>query len=334
LALTLSEVQAATEDYWVNGGAATDIYFDSTVLLFHIMGKQPFSETLVQPKDMVDGGEKIRCVLEYTKGNTGVYGNTSVISKVKVDIINAARFDWAGYYASNTIDLNDRTQNTGDAAMCDLVEKKLSNMQKTIRDTLGLAIYQTAAANVTSFGGVAGDQIVGLNGVTNQTTATAYGGIAEDDMATWSGSRYTTAAEISYRTMQKIRQSGQVGQRSIDIPDLYMTTTALKDSFANTLQSQQRFKDDKLARAGFMNILFDEVPVVADDKVPTSTYVYGVNTRFINLQTHPSFAFTKPVWEHEVESPDAWTANIRWRGQLTTNYRPSHTLATTISEAS
>jgi hypothetical protein len=334
LALTESEIQAATIDYWVKGGESTDNYFDSTVLLFHIMGKQPFSETLVQPKDMVDGGEKIKCVLEYTKGNTGVYGNTSVISKTKVDIINAARFDWAGYWASNSIDLNDRTQNTGDAQMVDLVEKKLSNMQKTIRDTLGLAIYQTAAANATSFGGVAGDQIVGLNSITDTTAGTNYGGVSATNMSVWAGQQYTTAADISYRTMQRIRQTGQVGQRTIDIPDLYMTTTALKDSFANTLQSQQRFKSEKLVRAGFSNILFDEVPVVADDKVPTSTYVYGVNTRFINLWTHPNFAFTMPVWEHEVESPDALVANIRWRGALTTNYRASHVLATTISEAS
>ena len=115
MALELTELQAITDDYITKG--TVDIYFEDNVLLYMLMAKGKFKDSLVQPGDLVDGGKKIRVFLEHAKSNGGTYGATTKIPQAKVDILNAARFGWAGYMASNAIDLDDQVQNNGDAAL-------------------------------------------------------------------------------------------------------------------------------------------------------------------------------------------------------------------------
>jgi len=71
----------------------------------------------VKASETVDGGMMIRVPLEYAESNSGSYGNTTSIAQAKIDILNAARFRWGGYFSSNTIDLNDKIKNAGDAQM-------------------------------------------------------------------------------------------------------------------------------------------------------------------------------------------------------------------------
>ena len=107
MALTLSEIQAVTND--VCDRIPHDIYFSDNVLLWKLMGKGGFEANMVEPGETVDGGEYIRVILEYAAAHTGSYGAETTIAQSRKDIFNAARFRWSGYYASNAIDLNDRS---------------------------------------------------------------------------------------------------------------------------------------------------------------------------------------------------------------------------------
>lgn len=322
MALSLSEVQAATNDWWDKRKPPKDIYFTSNVLLWKLFGNGGFKNNIVTASEMVDGGERIRIFLEYNKGNSGSYGNITEINTAKQDILNAARFRWAGVYGSNTIDLNDRVQNTGEPAMVKLVRVKLENILKTVRDKMGTDIYAAASTN---------NDINGLGDLFNTTTSTAYGNIEEDDMAKWAANVITSALTMSFKTMQQIRRTASVGQTTEQKPNLYITTEELRDGFERTLQVQARYQDTDMVNAGFSNILFDGAPVVADDK-QTASYVDGLNTRNMAMKTHPDFAFTKPMWEaYDKKKPDIWTANQRWIGNLTTSHRKSHCRANNVS---
>ena len=312
MAFDLTQLQSATDDYVEK--TPIDVYFDDNVLLYMLMSGGKFQDNLVSPGDLVDGGEKIKIMLEYAKANSGTYGNTTKIPQSKVDIINAARFRWAGAYSANTIDLDEKVQNSGKAAVVDLAFAKLRNIQKTIRDDMGTNIYSAAADS---------DSILGLGDLFETTSSTAYGSVKEDDMADWVANVITTAEAISFKVMQTIKRTAKVGQNKMAKPNLYITTDTLKDGFERTLQVQARYSDTKMVDAGFDNVLFAGVPVVADDK-QSEGIVDALNLRYLSLKTHSDYKFTAPKWEYSKDQPDTYTANVRWIGQLCCSNRKAH----------
>lgn len=312
MALELTELQAVTENYVLK--QSVDIYFDENVLLHLLMGKNKMYDQLVQPSEMAPGGKMIQVILEYASSHSGSYGKTTLIPQSKKETHNAAFFRWAGYMGANTIDLDDQVQCNGDMALVNLVYEKMQNIQKSIREAMGSAIY-ASAADTNSF--------LGLGDLFNTTTSTAYGNIAEADMAKWAAKRIDTETEISFAALQTIRRTAKVGQNKSKKPDVYVTTDTLKDAFENSLHSQTRYKDVNLVNAGFDNILFGQVPVVADDN-QTTKYCDALNTNFLDIKTHPDYAFTKPKWEYSKEQPDTLTANVRWIGQLICRHRAAH----------
>lgn len=314
MALSLTELQAITDDYVEK--TPIDIYFTENVLLYVLMGKGMMAENLVGPDsgETVDGGKKIKVILEYDEAHSGSYGNVTKIPLSKKEIYNAALFRWAGYHAANSIDLEDKVQNSGDAAIVNMAYGKLENIRKTIRKIMGAAVFASAADD---------NALLGLGDLFNTTSSTAYGEIKEDDMAEWKANAITAETTMSFAAMQALRREAKVGQNRRNKPDIYITTDVLKDAFENSLQTQARYSDHKLAQAGFDNILFGGVPIVPDDN-QTDDYVDGLNTRFLSIKTHKDYQFTKPVWASPIDQPDVAVANTRWVGQLICRNRKAH----------
>lgn len=322
MTLTLDELNAITLDYWEK--TPIDIYFLDNVLLWKLLGNDNLQNEIVDASETVDGGMMIRCILEYAESNSGTYGNTTRIAQAKTDILNAARFRWAGYFASNTIDLNDKIKNAGDAAMVKLANSKIRNIQKTIRKKMGTDIYASASDSYA---------FLGLGNMFNTSTSTAYGMIAQDDIADWKANVITAVESISFKTLQKIRRTPNCGQNQSDKPNLYITTDLLKDGFERTLQVQARYRDVDMAEAGFENVLFKGFPVVADDR-QTAGNLEALNTRHMRLRAHEMYNFTPPIWKSNNDQPDVWTADQRFIGQLTTNHRKTHCRHTNLTEPS
>jgi len=319
MALALSQIQAATHDYWIK--KLVDIFFTENVLLWKLMGRGGMEMNYVKAGDLVDGGEKIRVFLEYAEANSGSYGNTTRIPQSKVDILNAARFGWAGYFASNTIDLNEQVQNSGAEAMVKIILTKLRNIEKTIRNKMGSEIYGENTA----------PSFMGLGNLFEDTAGTRYGNIAETYMEQWKDNNITTSEAISFKVMQKIWRTPAIGVAASKKPNLGITTELLKDGYERTLQTQQRFSDQDLVRAGFDNIMHKRAPIVADDNQETG-YLDALNLNFLKIKTHQDYNFTEPRWEYDKEQPDAKTANTRWVGQLVCSNRKAHCRHTNLQE--
>ena len=317
----LDQLEVITNDY-VASNRPEDIVFNDNVLLYMLMSGTKFQDTLVQPGELVDGGKKIKVFLEYAKSHTGTYGNTTKIPQSKRDILNAATFRWAGYYAANTIDLTEQIQNNGKAALVDLVHSKLGNIHKTIRDEMGTDAYAAAASE---------EAFLGLGDLFNTTTSTAYGDVKEADMAGWKANLISTDEVISLKVMQAIRRTAKVGQSRDAKPNIYITTDVLKDAFERILHTQVRFSSSKLVDAGFDNILFSGVPVVADDKQADGT-TDALNLNFLRAKTHTKWKFTEPKWEYSKDQPDTLTANTRWIGQIICSNRKAHCRHTGLRE--
>lgn len=311
MAFTIDELNALTNTYVL--GQPTDIYFKSNVLLMKLMNG----------KRTVDGGKTVDCILEHGAAHTGVYGNTTVIPTTKTETHNKASFPWGGYFGAQTVDLDDRVQNNGDAALLNLVMAKFGNMRKSINSKMGAGIYlNDVVANVQGFAGAAA--------LFSTVTSTAYGAIKEDDVALWKANSSAVATVGNFKGFQAIRLPAIVDTNMEGMPDLYITTQTLKDGFEASLQTQVRFTDGTLATKGFSNVLFDGAPVVADLN-QTASYVMAFNTRMLEFVSHKDFDFTTPKWEADRTQPDIWTASIRWVGQLCCKHRAAHSQFTNVS---
>lgn len=307
---SLDELNALTNTYVL--GQPTDIFFRSNVLLYMLM----------ESKRKVNGGKKIDVPLEHGEANTGAYGNTTTISTVKTETHNKAEFDWGGYHASQTIDLDDQVQNNGDAALVNLVAAKFKNMEKSLKRKMGVGIYKLDVID-----GVLG--FTGLNALFGTDTSVAYGNIKEDDVSIWKANVNSDAITANFAGFQTIRSPAIVDTNDEGKPNLYMTTQDIVDAFTNSLQAQVRYKDTKLADAGFSNIQFDGAPVVADLN-QTAKRVDALNTRHMEFISHSKYDFTTPKWEADRTQPDILTANIRWIGQLGCNHRAAQSRATNV----
>lgn len=311
MAFTIDELNALTNTYVL--GQPTDVYFNSQVLLMKLMNS----------KRKVSGGKYIDCPLEHGAAHTGVYGNTTIIPTTKTETHNKAYFPWGGYYGAQTVDLTDRVQNNGDAAIVNLVAAKFSNMRKSIKKKMGTGIFLNDVVD-----GVQG--FAGAAALFSTSTSTAYGGIKEDDVSLWKANNSATATTGNFKGFQAIRLPAIVDTNTEGMPDLYITTQTIKDGFEASLQSLVRLTDGSLAGKGFSNVLFDGAPVVADLN-QTAGYVDAYNTRMLEFVSHVDFDFTTPKWEADRTQPDIWTANIRWIGQLCCKHRKAHSRFTAVS---
>ena len=318
MALNLTELQAATEDYILNY-QPTDIFFTSNVLLFKLLklGKT------------YDGGKKIQVNLEYDMTHAGSYGPKSELPISKKEIVNAAFFPYAAYFATLTMDMDDELINAGDKAIVKLLVTKMKNAEKSIRYAMATDIYGARSEGIAAKADAL--PFNGLKDIFNQTGSVAYGEIAADDFPKWKSGYTSTATEMSFKFMQSLRRLASIDNTNEGKPDLYITTEVLKDSFERTLQTQARYMSKDLADAGFDNVLFKGCPVVSDDK-QSAGYVDALNTKYLDVLTHSRRNFTKPEWKSPIQQPDTATANIRWAGNLICKNRKAHARATGITE--
>lgn len=324
MALTLTELQAMTDDY-IYKRQPTDVYFKSNALLTKLMSRG----------NTYDGGLRIQANLEYGKSNTGAYGPKDELPVNKTEIFTAAFFIYAAYFATLTIDMEDDLQNIGsEEAIVDLLQGKLNNAEKSIRDTMGEEIYGQRSALITSnkaAGMVDPKPFVGLGDLFNDTTSTPYGEIKEDDLSEWQAKVLTASKTMSFQFMQELRRYASTDTTREGKPDLYMTTELLQDAYERTQQVQVRYSDRDLLDAGFDNVLFKGAAVVADDN-QSEGYIDALNTKYLDIKTHSKRNFTAPKWQSPHRQPDTATANIRWAGQMICHNRKAHARASDVSE--
>jgi hypothetical protein len=320
----LNQLNATTEYYWLNT-EPEDILNKASALLWKLMGNARANDNWeVKPHEIVDGGKMIKVPLEYAASNSGAYGAQTIINQSKVNIIDAARFGWAGVYGSNTLNLDDLTQNTGDEAIISLTKQYMRSIIKAARVKMAADVIASAATT---------DNITGLGNLFNTTTSTEYGSIDEDEMADWKANVITTAEAISFEVLQKVFRQPNMGDAADMLPNFIVTTATLRDGYERSLHPQQRYTDTKAVEAGWQNIVHKGAPIVADTGI-TSGELMALNLNFLSLRSHKDYNFTAPKWvtKEVLGQPDVMTADTRWRGNLVCSNRKMHVKHTNLTE--
>jgi hypothetical protein len=327
-----NQLNATTEVYWLST-KPEDILNTASALLWKLMGNARINDNWeVQAHETVDGGSMVKVPLKYANSNHGTYGADTVINQSKTTIIDAARFGWGGAYGSNALNLNDKIKNSGDAAVISLTNQYMDSIKESARVDMATQIMGTKGS---------GDGINGLLDLFNISAAgvegantVEYGSIAESTMANWKPNVITTAADISFETMQDIFREPNMGDVDAKLPNFCVTTALLKDAYELSLHPQQRYTDTNMVEAGWENIKHKGAPIVADIGVPTG-WLFALNLRHLSLRAHKDFNFTKPVWvsKEVLGQPDSISANTRWIGNLFCTNRKMHVLHTNLSKA-
>ena len=319
--LSLTELQAMT-DYYIYQKQPVDIYFKSNALLWKLLSRG----------NTYSGGKKIQANLEYGKSNTGSYGPQDELPTNKTEILTAAFFEYAAYFSTLTIDMEDDLQNAGsNEAIVDLVQAKINNAEKSIRDSMGEDIYKSRSTLISNSSQNSPRPFIGLDDLFNTDPSVPYGEIKEDDLSLWAPNVISSSKTMSFKFMQELRRAASTDTTREGKPDLYITTELLQDAFERTQQVQVRYSNKDLVDAGFDNVMFKGAAMVADDNCAAST-IYGLNTKHLDIKTHKKRNFTTPKWQSPIKQPDTATANIRWAGQMLCTRRDAHVKATDVSE--
>lgn len=320
----INQLNATSEYFWLQV-EPVDILNKASALLWKLMGLAIARDNWnVQPHEIVDGGKMVKVPLEYANSNSGSYGASTVIAQGKVDILEAARFRWAGVYGSNTLNLDDLTQNTGDEAVIALTKQYMNSIIKSARVKMASDIMASAAD---------GNSINGLGDLFNTVTSTAYGSITEAEMVNWKANVLTEAKFISFEVVQEIFRQPNMGDSVDMLPNFCVTTSELKDGYERSLHPQQRYTNTDMISAGWQNITHKGAPIVAEAN-QTDGYFDALNLNYLSLRSHKDYNFTTPKWvdKEVLGQPDTISANTRWRGNLYCTNRKMHVRHTNLSE--
>lgn len=262
-------------------------------------------------------GRTIVQELDYAEGNFQWYSGYEVINITPPDVITAAEFNWKQAAGSVSISgLEKDVQNVGKEQVINLLEARIKNAERTMKNNVTVGMYATGTGN-------GGKEIGGLQHLVADTpTSGTVGGIDRATYTFWrnqyfdattDGGAPVTAANIQgYMNTMFLRCS-----RGDDKTDLILAEVNYYKAFWESMQAIQRVTESKMAAAGFTNLAFaNNVPVVYEDStgIPTN-HMYFLNTEYLQFKYAKGRLF-EPSDEVRPVNQDAETHLILFAGNL------------------
>lgn len=91
-------------------------------------------------------GRDIICELHYADNNTvSMYADYDVISTTPADVLTAAQYDVKQLAGSVTMSGLEQIKNSGKAAVIDLLEGKMENLELSLRNELAAQLFKDAS---------------------------------------------------------------------------------------------------------------------------------------------------------------------------------------------
>jgi len=282
--------------------------------------------------------------------------NTTVKSYAGYDIIDtapqtgitAAEYNWKQVAGSVSISGEEEFKNGGSKTkVISLLQSKITQLELSMM----MEINRQLQADGTGNGG---KDITGLDlAVEDGTVWSTYGGIDSNAFPYWRnqwvdynavyglldlGAGITTSLKNLIRAMERIYNSCMRGKIR---PTVILTDQLMYEAYEQSLQltsSNYRVMiDQKMADAGFMNLLFKETPVVFDEDMPNASLVTNsddhqmkfLNADFMKFVVGRGKNFVVTDMQRP-ENQDAKVSQIILYGNLTINNRARQGAITNI----
>lgn len=262
-------------------------------------------------------GRSIVQELDYAENGTFMYySGSEQLNIASSDVISAAEFDWKQAAVAVTWNgLEIDVQNTGSEQVIDLLEARIKNAQRTMRNQITDGLYSDGT-------GSSSKEIGGLQHiVADDPTTGTVGGINRANFSFWRNQVFDASSDgtaTSATTIQaNMNEAWLECVRGTDKPDLIVTGATYYNFFLSSLQAIQRITDSGTAKLGFQNLMFQTAPVVYEDNtgIPNER-MYFLNTDYLHFRYAPKRLF-KPLESVRSINQDASVQFITFAGNLT-----------------
>lgn len=302
--------------------------------------------------DYRDGGERIREILMYEENSTAKsYSGYETLDTTPQDGITSAFYEWREIAATIAISRKEERQNSGEAAILNLLEQKTKQAEMTMKGIVNKQLVQgTVNTTGTPDTIVPGNSAKDLNPLgyfmmyDNTAVPAAGGNIGNISNASYSWWRPHTAildttagtgnsfglAVSTYTGLRvALNRMYNYCSRGADNsgPNIVLSDQVTYETYENSLDQQKRYGDESLVSMGFDNIKLKGATMIWDELVPdmeagsltiTKGTAFFINTKFYKLVIDRQTDFvTTPFIEPENQT--AKVAKILFMGQAVAN---------------
>lgn len=315
--LTWEQLESVTNDYFIlDGGGATDIYFDSSFLLNFFIKQQ--RGIWKRPS----GGIRVRVPLKYDGSEAGFYGRGDTLSSDKRDNVNAAYFTLSHSYGNATILRLDTLENSGPEAQIDLVYDEIETAQASLTKVLAESLYDLPSGDTT--------RLTGLRALCNEDATLAYGNIEEEDLVAadgtlpWEGKMISTTEAVTLPIIRTMATTAKIRDGANGKPNMGVMPETLFNKIVDSLTVQQRFVNSAdTAKAGFTGVEFEGKILTPDDYCPSGN-LFLLNSKFIGFAVHTKGFFMRGPWRVIENSPEDRTMKLYFDGNMVCSNRKAH----------
>jgi len=292
-----------------------DNIFDVFPFLSWLNGKLGIAQRGSTVKRVVDGGESIVEHLLYAANTTvNSYSGAELIDTTLQEGHTIARYNWKQYAGTVGITGLERRSNMGEAQLIALLQAKISQLEMSFRNTMSEDAHATSSAN-------SGKDLtpIGLIVEGSDSTVGSLSGGPTGTFTWWTAEETASAGSFAATGLSKMRSMYNTLSFGNDKPDFCMTDQNVFEYYEKSLQPQERFTDNKVADAGFLNLTFKGIPIVFDRDCQSGT-MYFLNSKYLSFVVHKDADMaTSPFVSPE--NQDVTTSKMIWQGNLTTNNR-------------
>lgn len=273
----------------VIGTSPTDNIFTARAL-FYFLGEKGF-------KEEADGGRLIEFSLMYAENSTfKSYGETETLDTTRVDVFDAARFDWKINSGTVVYSELERLRAAANSGKFDVIAEKLENGKESHVAQMNRQAFSDGTGNGSK--DIGGLQLI----ISTTPTTGTVGGINRATFSFWrnkqnAGTKSATAFDNLRSTMRTtFNQCSDGGVENA--PTFWVTNRTVFEGYEGLLVANERYNKDKgnggVSRggdAGFLNdaLLFKGAPGFYDEDAPSGNLYFG-NPKFLK------FVYLKGGW--------------------------------------
>ena len=273
-------------------------------------------------RKMVNGGRTIVQEMEYAQNGTFKrYSGYEALNISPSDVFTSAEFNYAQAAVAVSISGLEMIQNSGEAAIIDLLASRIGNAERTITNNIALDCYSDGTAD-------GGRQIGGLALLVSSTPTTGVvGGI---DRSTTVGSFYRNKAFSAVTNGGAAATSANIQSymnrlylqlvRGADKPNFIVADNNYWRLYLESLQAIQRISSTDEATAGFDSLMYMSAPVVLDGGIgggAPANIMYFLNTDYLYFRPAAGRNFEPLGDERMSVNQDAMVKLIGFAGNMT-----------------
>ena len=264
-----------------------------------------------------DGGTSILQELEYDENATYKrYTGYELLDISPSEVFDAAEFSRKQIAVAVLISGAEMMANAGRSKTIDLVESRINNAEKTMRNGVSLDLYSDGTAD-------SGKQIGGLASLVPAAPGTGTVGGINRATYSWWRNYFTTGETQTKDAITPVFNEAYASLcRGTDKPDLILVDNHVWNTYMESLQDRQRFAttEGAMANLGFTSVKYMQSDVVLDGGVgggmPANTAKF-LNTDYIHFRPHADRNFVALSPDRFATNQDAHVKLIGWAGNAT-----------------